>query len=158
MMATHKAEALAAGVEQAATPLKKQVLVPVIRDMILLAELAETALTVLTLGLEAAVAAQGEEEEMLTHNQMEVQEDRALPLLDGIIRQVAAAEEEERQGLRATITPKADRPQTAAVVAEREENRVYSILGTPVQAIKVVAEVATLPLNKTIGQEDQGTL
>lgn len=51
----------------------KQARVPLIRDMILLAEQAEMALTVLTLGLEAAVAAQGEEEEMLTHNQMEAQ-------------------------------------------------------------------------------------
>jgi hypothetical protein len=111
--------------------------------MILLAEVAETALTVLTLGLGEAVAAQGEEEEMLTHSQMEVQGDRALPLLDGITRRVAAAGEEERQGLRATITPKADRPQTAAAQGRREENKVYSILETLPQQIKVGAEVVT---------------
>jgi hypothetical protein len=143
MILSHEAQALAVGVEQVATPVIKQARVPIIRDMILLAEVAETALTVLTLGLGEAVAAQGEEEEMLTHSQMEVQGDRALPLLDGIIRRVAAAGEEERQGLRATITPKADRPQTAAAQGRREENKVYSILETLPQQIKVGAEVVT---------------
>jgi hypothetical protein len=143
MILSHEAQALAVGVEQVATPVIKQARVPIIRDMILLAEVAETALTVLTLGLGEAVAAQGEEEEMLTHSQMEVQGDRALPLLDGITRRVAAAGEEERQGLRATITPKADRPQTAAAQGRREENKVYSILETLPQQIKVGAEVVT---------------
>jgi hypothetical protein len=143
MILSHEAQALAVGVEQVATPVIKQARVPIIRDMILLAEVAETALTVLTLGLGEAGAAQGEEEEMLTHSQMEVQGDRALPLLDGITRRVAAAGEEERQGLRATITPKADRPQTAAAQGRREENKVYSILETLPQQIKVGAEVVT---------------